>query len=71
MFRASAAAARRPAFPNSKSTLTGPSLCRERWVTGEIGGVCIDSQDHMFVVQRVSDVGGMDGHLRRADRTTN
>lgn len=34
-----------------------------RWVTGEIGGVCVDSQDHIFVVQRVSDVGGMDGHL--------
>jgi hypothetical protein len=34
-----------------------------RWVTGEIGGVCVDAQDHVFVVQRVSDVGGMDGHL--------
>jgi sugar lactone lactonase YvrE len=34
-----------------------------RWVTGEIGGVCVDSQDHIFVAQRVNDVGGMDGHL--------
>src|SRR4029077_14542428 len=40
-----------------------PKPLPERWVTGEIGGVCIDSQDHIFVVQRVSDVGGMDGHL--------
>jgi sugar lactone lactonase YvrE len=40
-----------------------PKPLPERWVTGEIGGVCIDSQDHVFVVQRVSDVGGMDGHL--------
>jgi hypothetical protein len=40
-----------------------PRPLPERWVTGEIGGVCIDSQDHVFVVQRVSDVGGMDGHV--------
>ena len=40
-----------------------PKPLPDRWVTGEIGGVCVDSQDHIFVVQRVSDVGGMDGHL--------
>src|SRR5580700_3779490 len=40
-----------------------PKPLPERWVTGEIGGVCVDAQDHIFVVQRVSDVGGMDGHL--------
>ena len=40
-----------------------PKPLPERWVTGEIGGVCVDSQDHIFVVQRVNDVGGMDGHL--------
>jgi hypothetical protein len=40
-----------------------PKPLPERWVTGEIGGVCVDSQDHIFVVHRVSDVGGMDGHL--------
>src|SRR5258706_16122976 len=40
-----------------------PKALPERWVTGEIGGICIDSQDHVFVVQRVNDVGGMDGHL--------
>ncbi|MGH9681100.1 MAG: hypothetical protein ACRD4Y_14225, partial [Candidatus Acidiferrales bacterium] len=34
-----------------------------RWVTGEMGGVCVDSHDHVFVAQRVSDRGGMDGHL--------
>jgi DNA-binding beta-propeller fold protein YncE len=28
-----------------------------------MGGVCVDSQDHVFIAQRVSDVGGMDGHL--------
>ena len=25
-----------------------PKPLPERWVTGEIGGVCVDSQDHIF-----------------------
>jgi len=33
-----------------------PKPLPNRWVTGEIGGVCVDSQDHVFVVQRVNDV---------------
>ena len=40
-----------------------PKPLPNRWVTGEMGGVCVDSQDHVFIVQRVNDVGGMDGHL--------
>ena len=40
-----------------------PKPLPNRWVTGEMGGVCADSQDHVFIVQRVSDFGGMDGHL--------
>jgi DNA-binding beta-propeller fold protein YncE len=40
-----------------------PKPLPDRWVTGEMGGVCVDSQDHVFIVQRVNDVGGMDGHL--------
>ena len=40
-----------------------PKPLPNRWVTGEIGGLCVDAKDHMFLVQRVSDVGGMDGHL--------
>jgi DNA-binding beta-propeller fold protein YncE len=42
---------------------TWPKPLPQRWVTGEMGGVCVDSQDHVFIAQRVSDVGGMDGHL--------
>jgi hypothetical protein len=34
-----------------------------RWVTGEMGGVCVDSHDHVYIAQRVSDSGGMDDHL--------
>ncbi len=40
-----------------------PKPLPDRWVTGEMGGVCVDSQDHVFIVQRVNDVGGMDNHL--------
>ncbi len=40
-----------------------PKPLPERWVTGEIGGLCVDAKDHVFLVQRVNDVGGMDGHL--------
>jgi len=29
------------------------------WVTGEIGGTCIDSQDHVFVVTRGFQTGGL------------
>ena len=34
-------------------------------MTGEIGGVVIDAQNHVFVVQRVSDkyMSHVDGHL--------
>ena len=42
---------------------TWPKPLPNRWVTGEMGGVCADSQDHVFIAQRVNDVGGMDGHL--------
>lgn len=42
---------------------TWPKPLPNRWVTGEMGGVCADSQDHIFIAQRVNDVGGMDGHL--------
>ncbi len=32
-------------------------------MTGELGGLCVDARDHVFLVQRVNDVGGMDGHV--------
>jgi len=34
-----------------------------RWSPGKWGACCADSQDHIFIAQRVNDVGGMDGHL--------
>jgi len=29
------------------------------WVTGEVGGTCIDSQDHLFIVTRGFQTGGL------------
>ena len=39
-----------------------PKPFPDRWVTGEVAGVCIDSQDHVFIEHRVSDLGGGDNH---------
>jgi hypothetical protein len=30
----------------------GQSLCPRNWVIGQVSGVCVDSQDHVFVVNR-------------------
>ena len=49
--------------PHYEVDPTWPKPLPDRWVTGEMGGVCVDSQDHVIIAQRVSDVGGMDGHL--------
>src|SRR5260370_23400717 len=49
-------------IPKFEVDPTWPKPLPERWVTGEIGGVCVDAQDHVFVVQRVNDVGGLEGH---------
>src|ERR1700722_15370481 len=51
------------AVPKFEVDPSWPRPLPERWVTGEIGGLCVDSRDHVFLVQRVNDVGGMDGHL--------
>ena len=50
-------------IPHYEVDPTWPKPLPDRWVTGEMGGVCVDSQDHVFIAQRVNDVGGMDGHL--------
>jgi hypothetical protein len=49
--------------PRYEVDATWPKPLPNRWVTGEMGGVCVDLQDHVFIAQRVNDVGGMDGHL--------
>jgi hypothetical protein len=36
-----------------------PKPLPDNWVTGEIGGTCVDSQDHVFVVTRGFQNGGL------------
>src|SRR5438309_1465923 len=36
-----------------------PKPLPHNWVTGEIGGTCVDSQDHVFVVTRGFQKGGL------------
>src|SRR3989454_1690599 len=36
-----------------------PKPLPDNWVTGEIGGTCIDSQDHVFIVTRGFQTGGL------------
>jgi len=38
---------------------TWPKPLPNGWVTGEIGGTCVDSQDHVFVVTRGFQNGGL------------
>jgi hypothetical protein len=36
-----------------------PKPLPDNWVTGEVGGTCIDSQDHVFIVTRGFQSGGL------------
>src|ERR1700694_1551225 len=36
-----------------------PKPLPDNWVTGEIGGTCVDSQDHVFIVTRGFQTGGL------------
>ena len=42
-----------------------PKQLPERWVTGELGGVCVDANDHVFVLNRQDVLEGElnAGHL--------
>src|SRR5215475_5806890 len=45
--------------PNFQVAPFWPKPLPDNWVTGEIGGTCIDSQDHVFVVTRGFQTGGL------------
>src|SRR6267154_3262103 len=36
-----------------------PKPLPDNWVTGEVGGTCVDSQDHIFIVTRGFQTGGL------------
>src|SRR2546422_8209744 len=49
-----------------------PKPLPDNWVTGEIGGTCIDSQDHVFIVTRGFQTGGLvspEGVAGRPDKS--
>jgi len=42
----------RTAVRNSLSIPTGRKPLPEKWVIGQVSGVCVDAQDHVFIVNR-------------------
>jgi hypothetical protein len=50
---------KQPSTPVFKVDPYWPKPLPDNWVTGEIGGTCIDSQDHVFIVTRGFQTGGL------------
>ncbi len=50
--RAKAAAGPTPAIPKYEVDPYWPKPLPNRWVTGDVGGVCVDAKDHVFIVNR-------------------
>ncbi len=48
-----------PPTPRFQADPFWPKPLPHNWVTGEIGGTCVDSQDHVFVVTRGFQKGGL------------
>ncbi len=46
--------ATRPHGPQFEVDPFWPKPLPERWVTGELGGVCVDANDHIFVLSRAN-----------------
>src|SRR5438876_1442995 len=44
--------------PRYEADLTWPKPLPDRWVLGGLGGVCVDAQDHVFVLNRQDVVDG-------------
>src|SRR6185503_12789609 len=51
----------RPALngPQFEVDPSWPKQLPERWVTGELGGVCVDANDHVFVLSRANLYDGI------------
>jgi len=50
-----------------------PKPLPHNWVTGEVGGTCVDSQDHVFIVTRGFQTGGLvspEGVAGRPEKST-
>lgn len=44
--------------PRYEVDLSWPKPLPDRWVTGGLGGVCVDAQDHVFILNRQDIVNG-------------
>ena len=55
--------------PKYEVDVTWPKPLPDRWVIGGLGGVCVDAQDHVFLLNRQDVLGGdlNAGHLAPAD----
>ncbi|MGH9356644.1 MAG: hypothetical protein ACRD10_10990 [Terriglobia bacterium] len=50
--KAQAGAKQKPASPRFEVDASWPKPLPNRWVTGEVGGTCVDAHDHVFIVNR-------------------
>jgi DNA-binding beta-propeller fold protein YncE len=50
--QAKAAAGATPAVPKYEIDPYWPKPLPNRWLTGDVGGVCVDAKDHVFIVNR-------------------
>src|SRR5712691_505639 len=57
--RIEAAPSSTPSTPVFQVDPFWPKPLTDNWVTGEVGGTCIDSQDHVFIVTRGFQTGGL------------
>jgi hypothetical protein len=44
-----------PASPKFQVDPFWPKPLPDDWVTGNVGGTCVDSKDHVFIVNRTAD----------------
>jgi len=44
--------------PHYEADLSWPKPLPDRWVLGGLGGVCVDAQDHVFILNRQDVVEG-------------
>jgi hypothetical protein len=49
----------RPNVPRFTVDPFWPKPLPDKWVTGEVAGTCVDSQDHVFIVNRGFQTGGL------------
>src|SRR6516164_5823031 len=57
--RTQADSSKPPQTPKFQVDPFWPKPLPDNWVTGEVAGTCIDSKDHLFIVTRGFQTGGL------------